>query len=167
MGAASRREFLLMSEVVKIKGSKSLRKGRVSIEGQPYLITSAIHKREKLLNDKQANEIVARALRWLNDNKKIDLIAYVIMPDHLHFIAALKAGTLPEVMHSLKGYTAKRINKTLKKEGKVWQDQYHDHAVRKEEDLKKVIYYCLNNPVRKKLVKDYRDYPYWYCKWQI
>ena len=150
MGAASRREMIVMSGALKIKGSRSLRKGRVSISGQPYLITTTINKREKLLSDKQANAIVGVALKWLHDNNRIDLLTYVIMPDHLHFIAALKTGTLSEIMHSLKGYTGKRINTVLKREGKVWQDQYHDHAIRKEEHLKEVVYYCLNNPVRKK-----------------
>jgi putative transposase len=156
-----------MDDVVPIKRSKNLRKGRVSIIGQPYLITSALHGREELLKDKQASSIVADALKWLHDNHRIDLFAYVIMPDHLHFVAALERGTLPDVMHSLKSYTAKEINKALARKGSVWQDQYHDHAVRNEEDLKEIIYYCLNNPVRKKLVKNYRDYPYWYCKWKI
>ena len=167
MGAVPRGEFDLNCHATPIKRSKRLRKGRLSIVGQAYLITSATHKREKLLKDSLANNIVASALQWLNDNHRIDLIAYVIMPDHLHFIATLKTGTLPDVMHSLKSYTAKRINKVLKREGSVWQGQYHDHAIRNEEDLKTVVYYCLNNPVRKKLVKDYRGYPYWYCKWEI
>jgi len=144
VGAASRRELLLMNDAVQIKGSKNLRKGRVSISGQPYLITSTIHKREELLSDKKTNSIVAGALKWLHDNNRIDLLAYVVMPDHLHFVAALKIGTLPELMHSLKSYTAKRINKALKREGKIWQDQYHDHAVRKEEDLKEIVYSLLS-----------------------
>ncbi len=152
---------------LRTQNSRNLRKGRVSIVGHPYLITSTIHKREALLNDKRVNGIVEGVLKWLHDNNKIDLFAYVIMPDHLHLIATLKTVTLPEAMHSLKSYTAKRINKTLKREGKVWQEQYHDHAIRKEEDLKDIVYYCLNNPVRKKLVQDYRDYPYWYCRWEI
>ncbi|MCP3950969.1 MAG: transposase [Desulfobacterales bacterium] len=167
MGAASRREFNLMNSAVEIKSSINLRKGRVSIVGQAYLITSTIYMREELLKGKHINSIVADALNWLHDNNRIDLFAHVTMPDHLHFIAVLKAGTLSEVMHSLKSFTSKKINKVLKREGRVWQDQYHDRAIRKEKDLKEVIYYCLNNPVRKNLVKDYRNYPYWYCKWEV
>lgn len=167
MGAASRREFLMMNDTIQIKGSKSLRKGRASILGQPYFITSTIHERKDLLSNNQANGIVAGALNWLQDNNRIDLLAYVIMPDHLHFIAILKSGTLPEIMHSLKSYTSKNINKTLEREGRVWQEQYYDHSIRKEEDLKEVVHYCLNNPVRKRIVKNFRDYPYWYCKWEI
>lgn len=167
MGAASRRECLRMNETAQSSGSKSLRKGRVSSVGQTYLITSTIHNRAELLKDKQLNSIVAGALRWLHDNNRIELLAYVIMPDHLHFIAILRTGSLSELMQSLKSYTAKKINGILQRKGKLWQDQYHDHALRKEEDLKDVVYYCLNNPVRKRMVEDYRDYPYWYCKWKI
>lgn len=152
---------------VQSKGSRSLRKGRKSIPRQPYLITTTIYKREKLLKGTQLTGIVISALEWLHKKDRIDLFAYVVMPEHLHFIAALKKDALPGVMHSLKSYTSKKINTILNKQGKVWQDQYHDHAIRKEENLKEIVYYCLDNPVRKKLVGDYRDYPYWYCKWEV
>jgi len=152
---------------IQNRGSKSLRKGRVSIPRQLYLITTATHKREALFNNKQVTDIVADALRWLHEHRRIDLVAYIIMPDHLHFIAGLLSGTLSDVMHSLKSFTAKNINKILNKEGAVWQGQYHDHAIGKEESLEDVVYYCLHNPVRKGLVDDYRKYPYWYYKWTI
>ncbi|MBW1981076.1 MAG: transposase [Deltaproteobacteria bacterium] len=99
--------------------------------------------------------------------KVIDLEAAVVMPDHLHFIARLISDSLSNLMHSLKSYSSKKIKSILKLEGRIWQVQYHDHAIRKDEVLRDVILYCLNNPVRAKLVQDFHDYPFWYCRYQV
>jgi REP element-mobilizing transposase RayT len=44
--------------------------------------------------------------------------------------------------------------------GKVWQGRFYDHILRKNEDIKTVAEYILHNPVRKGIVKDWRDYEY-------
>jgi REP element-mobilizing transposase RayT len=111
--------------------------------------------------------VVLDALRWIEKAGKIILDAAVLMPDHLHFVFELKAGTLPQLMHSLKSYTAKQINAVSKQKGPVWQDQYHDHAVRRSENIKDVVLYFLNNPVRGGIVEDFHDYPFWYCRWAM
>jgi len=95
------------------------------------------------------------------------LDAAVLMPDHLHFAAELKIDGLAKLMHSLKSYTAKQINAVLKRQGSLWQDQYYEHAIRKDEDLNEVALYMLNNPVRTGLVDDFHDYPFWYCRWVV
>ena len=89
------------------------------------------------------------------------------MPNHLHFVAGLKAGTISSVMHSLKSFTSNQLKSLLSYEGPIWQSQYHDHATRKDEVLIEVITYCLYNPVRAGLVDDFHDYAHWYCKYEI
>ena len=44
---------------------------------------------------------------------------------------------------------------------KLWAKSYYDHILRSEEYLAKIIWYILNNPVRKGLVKYWYDYKYW------
>jgi REP element-mobilizing transposase RayT len=89
------------------------------------------------------------------------------MPDHLHFVAGLNQGSLAQLMHSLKSFTAKKINVFLNRRGSLWQRHYHDHAIRQDEDLNEVVLYTLYNPVRAGLVKDFHDYPFWYCRWHV
>ena len=149
------------------KGSNLLRKGRTSIKNQHYLITTAVNERKPLFNRAGTADIVLESLNWLEDQGKIVLDAAVVMPDHLHFVAGMKYGFLPDTMHSFKSYTAQKINKLLQKNGPFWQRHYHDHAVRKDEDLHKVVLYTLNNPVRAGLIDDFHDYPYWYCRWDV
>ena len=149
------------------KGSNSLRKGRASIKNQHYLITTKVCERKPLLNQEGAAKIVLESLRWLEEQGKIFLDAAVVMPDHLHIVMGLRKGSLAEVMRSFKGYTAYKINKLENKNGPFWQPQYHDHALRQDEDLNQVILYTLHNPVRAGLVKDFQDYPFWYCRWDV
>jgi REP element-mobilizing transposase RayT len=149
------------------RGSAYLRKGRVSLPGQVYLLTTRTQRRDPLLARPEAAQVVLEGLLWLDGNGRIALDAAVVMPDHVHFVAALGSAALPEVMRSFKGYTGHRINELLGRTGPLWQPQYHDHAVRKDEVLREVVDYCLTNPVRAGLVGDLRDYPHWWCRWEV
>jgi REP element-mobilizing transposase RayT len=150
-----------------LKGSLLLRKGRASIINQHYLITTTVQKRRPVLNKPETVQIILSSLHWLESQKRITLDAAVIMPDHLHFVVALRQGSLSQLMRGFKSYTAKEINSCLNRHGTFWQSQYHDHALRKDEDLNKVVLYALNNPVRAGLVEDFHEYPYWYCRWDV
>ena len=66
---------------------------------------------------------------------------------------------LAEVMHSLKSYTANRLSEAGI-EAPVWQDGYHDRALRGERDYLAGIAYLIDNPRRAGLVDDVLDYPY-------
>ena len=148
-------------------GSKLLRKGRASLKNQHYLITTTVFERKPVFIQAKAAEIVLNSLHWCEKRGKIVLDAAVVMPDHLHFVMSLRSGSLAQLMQSLKGYTAYKINELLIKKGAFWQQHYHDHAVRQEEDLNAVVLYTLNNPVRAGLVADFHDFPFWYCRWDV
>ena len=96
------------------KGSKHLRKGRASIKNQHYLLTTTVLDRKPLLNQENVAKIVITSLHWLEKQGNIILDAAVVMPDHLHFVAGLKNGSLATIMRSLKSHTAKKINILLK-----------------------------------------------------
>jgi REP element-mobilizing transposase RayT len=149
------------------RGSNLLRKGRTSIKNQHYLLTCAVLDRKPIFYRPDAAEIVLSSIYWLERQDRILLDAAVIMPDHLHFVAGLKQGSLAQLMHSLKSFTAKKINVFLNRRGSLWQRYYHDHAIRQDEDLNEVVLYTLYNPVRAGLVKDFHDYPFWYCRWRV
>ena len=149
------------------RGSQNLRKGRVSIKNQWYLLTTVVPERNPIFTQPETAEIILSSLLWLENHGKMVLEAAVVMPDHLHFVAELHMGTLAILMHSLKSHTARKINVLLKRRGRLWQAQYYDHAIRRDEVLHDVIVYCLNNPVRSGLVTDFHQYPYWYCRWAV
>jgi hypothetical protein len=47
----------------------------------------------------------------------------------------------------------------------VWDRGFHDHALRRDEDMRNVARYIVANPLRAGLVGNVLDYPYWNCVW--
>src|SRR3989338_4627411 len=105
----------------------NLRKGRVSIPGQIYLVTCVTEDRAPLFRDFATGRKVVSALRHHEENGNAQTLAYVLMHDHLHWLFALgEKLSLSRLLASLKSYTARRIGSG----GQVWQKGLHDHAVR-------------------------------------
>jgi putative transposase len=93
-------------------------------------------------------------------------LAFVAMPDHFHWLMQLTGTqTLQEIVGSLKGRSARRINLVRGISATVWQAGFHDHALRVEEDIENLANYLLLNPVRAGLVADIDEYPHWYSVW--
>ena len=88
---------------------------------------------------------VEDALLFFN-GKRYDLVAFVVMPNHVHILMKLKEGfELTEIMRSLKSYTAKEINKSEKKSGPVWQSESYDRLIRDEVHFDNVVRYIIAN----------------------
>jgi REP element-mobilizing transposase RayT len=93
--------------------------------------------------------------------------AWVIMPDHFHWLIELKDSTLSTLMRRAKSRSAHSINRMLGRQGKVWQMGYHDRALRAEKDIKSVARYIVANPLRAGLVGRVGDYPLWDVGWDF
>ena len=150
-----------------IKGTKWRRKGRHDSPGLYYVLTAATARRQPLLENPDAAQAVLASMQWLDKNRHIKLEVGVVMPDHFHMVVRREERSISTVMHSLKGYSAKRINQACGRSGTVWQHGYHDHALRKDEELNAIMLYCLNNPVRAGLVVDFHAHPHWYCRYAV
>ena len=152
--------------------ARDLRKGRYAENNRIYLVTTVTHKRQKVFTNFSLARILVDVMRNQHQQQNIDSLAFVIMPDHLHWLFALQNDcSLAKVMHSVKGSSAYKIQKIRREQGEIttrqrlWQDGYHDHALRKEEDLQKLARYIVANPLRAGLVKKIADYPLWDAVW--
>ena len=86
------------------------------------------------------------------DNLRHTNYAWVIMPNHVHILFSLLAGSqLNEVVHSWKSYSAKEINKIVGRRGSLWQKDYFDRSVRNDKHFVDCVRYIRNNPVKAKL----------------
>ena len=144
-----------------------LRKGRSSQANQVYIVTSATFHRAPLFRDLRLGRLVVRAFRYQSDCGRARTLAFVVMPDHFHWLFSL--GTrlpLQRVVHSVKSYSAYAINAARKTPGaKIWQDGFHDHAVRRDETLQAISRYIVENPLRAGLVEDIGRYSLWDADW--
>ena len=143
-----------------------LRLGRVSIPGQVYFITTVTHQREPLFRSFTHARLVISELRRLNDCALVTSLAWVVMPDHLHWLLALgHSHSISIVAKLLKGRTAAALNRAGVRSGPVWQRTFFDHALRRGEDLVGVARYIVANPLRAGLVKKVGDYSHWDAIW--
>ena len=122
--------------------------------------TMCVNDRKNLFTDTHVVNIFTEILKNVADKFQCNIAAYCFMPDHLHIIVT---GTQHEVniIRFVKEYKQKTgFWMSKNKLGVSWQKSFFDHIIRKDEDLMAVIRYILDNPVRKGLVRDWRDYPF-------
>jgi len=111
---------------------------------------------ECLLEAPGAAETVLAVMRHF-DCDRYDLIAWAIMPNHVH--AALRptgANQLADILHSWKSFSAKQLNRLLGRSGTVWMEEYYDHLIRDGKDFVNQVNYILDNPQKGGL----HDYPW-------
>ena len=142
-----------------------LRLGRHSLENQAYLLTTVTERRRPVFSDLGNARVLVREIRRLDEAQEVESLAFVVMPDHLHWLITLPAGrNLGRVMQLLKGRSARAI-RLQEDGGALWQAGYHDHALRREEDLRAVARYLVHNPLRAGLATRVGDYPHWDAVW--
>jgi REP element-mobilizing transposase RayT len=93
-----------------------------------------------------------------------------VMSTHVHLIihpveqAKGSFYSLAQIMHSIKSYSAHKINDTMHKMGNVWLDENYDRIIRDNEDYIEKMNYTIYNPVRAGLVAEPKEYKWLYIK---
>jgi len=99
-----------------------------------------------VLERAEVRKVAIDALHFF-DGERLTLDCYVVMPNHVHVLLTLKSGEkLEKVMQSIKGFSAREINKITGESGKLWQSDYWDRLVRSEKHLDWVRRYIEKNP---------------------
>ena len=149
-----------MPEAHATPHGKDLRKGRVSLPGQVYHITTVTLDRQPVFADLRPARVLINTLREAQARGDATTLAFVLMPDHLHWLLQLEAETsLSGLVGAVKAVTAHGLG------GRIWQSGFHDHALRQEDDLPKLARYIVANPLRAGLVERIGDYPHWDAVW--
>jgi len=151
--------------LAELKHAHQLRKGRYSESGQIYSLTAVVLNREPLFREFNNGRLVVDAFRTAEREGFVTSLAWVVMPDHFHWLIELQNCQLPTLMARTKSRVAVTVNRSIGRQGPVWQHGYHDRAIRKEEDLQVVARYIVANPLRAGLVKKVGDYPLWDAIW--
>ncbi|MDQ7064199.1 MAG: hypothetical protein Q9P90_08125 [candidate division KSB1 bacterium] len=122
----------------------------------------------------QVAQVVYDSLMW-GDQKRYFLIAFTIMPNHIHVVLlpffdnqdkhSLSTDdddnaryVLANIIGNFKKFTARQANKILKRQGAFWQNESYDHLLRNDEELHRSVNYVLMNPVKAGLAKTPEQY---------
>jgi putative transposase len=105
-----------------------------------------------LRNVDRANQVAA-ALDYFH-GMQVLTGDFIVMPNHVHaLMTPLPGFELEDVLHSIKSYTANRLNQAVGRSGRFWQKESYDHIVRDAEQLRAFQSYILANPSKAKLAK--------------
>lgn len=127
----------------------------LEIDGATYFITWRLSTGD--LTPEERTIVVDAIRHWHLERWQV--MAAVVMPDHVHVIARPFAGeSLEKLVGGIKKYAARAINEHRGTDGRVWQPERFDHIVRDGEWLAAFVQYVVRNPVEKGLVEDARNY---------
>jgi len=98
--------------------------------------------------------------------REYELHAWVVMPNHVHMLVTPLRG-LPEIMHSLKRFTAREANRVLGLTGRAfWEDESYDRLVRNDVEFGRIAGYVEMNPVQAGLCRSAEEFR-WSSAWRI
>ena len=133
---------------------------RIEYEGGLYHITSRGNARDPIfLTDSDRHEFldvlaeVVSRFGWICH-------AYCLMSNHYHLLIETPLPNLSKGMQLLNGMYTQRFNRSTKRTGHVFQGRFKAILVEKESHLLELARYVVLNPVRAKMVRSAKDWPW-------
>lgn len=139
---------------------------------KPHFLTCTVVEWLPLFSRPACVDILFDSWRYLQQNEAFKLYGYVVLENHLHFIA--QAPRLDKCVSSFKSFTAKRLlryledkqeksmlerlhfaRKTYKQDRayQLWQEGSHAELVLSEDMMREKLDYIHNNPIKRGYVE--------------
>ena len=132
---------------------------RIFIKNSLVFLTLVTQNRVPIL----INDIALLKKSLINTLKlyKYKVIAYVILPDHIHCIIKPKnISDYSNIIKSFKYSFGKEFRNKHGRYGKVWQNRFWEHTIRNEKDLNNHLNYIHYNPVKHNLCNSVKEWRY-------
>ena len=137
------------------------RRPRQLLDGGCYHLIARGNNRQFLLTDAEACRYFLDLLARAKARYPAKLYHYCLMSNHIHLLLEITAAEhLPKFMQLvLQGY-ARWYAKRQSYSGHVWQGRYKSPLIGQESYYLEAGRYIERNPLRAKLVRDLKDYPW-------
>ena len=99
------------------------------------------------LRNPRIAELTANAFKHF-DGQRYRLIAWCVMPNHVHVLFETTTRPMSEVIESWKRFIATNANKLLGQKGSFWQEDYWDTYMRDADDEAATVFYIEDNPTK-------------------
>ncbi|KAF0133681.1 MAG: transposase [Candidatus Saganbacteria bacterium] len=128
---------------------------------KPYFITICAKDKECLFTNERLNQLIIECLLEEKEKTGFKIFVYCLVPNHLHLLLAPSTQeiSVSQFIGAFKSKTARRAW-DFDISGTLWQRRFYDRIIRREEDLKTIGQYTLDNPVRKGIVSKWQDYKF-------
>lgn len=104
---------------------------------------------QQLLDRKARNAEIVRVLLLKNYSESINLMAYCLMPNHIHLIIEQTSSrVISEFMQSLHTRYAMYLNRKYKRIGCLFEDIYKARSIRDATDILDMSLYVHRNPIK-------------------
>jgi putative transposase len=145
-----------------------------SHEGRVYFFTAVTEGRRPILTTDPGRACLRAAIQAVRAKQPFDLMAIVLLPDHLHTLWQLPLGdtdysgrwrwlkTHFTRQWLEKGGAEGPISRSRERKGEhaIWQRRFHEHTCRDDADLKRCLDYVHVNPLKHGLVARVIDWPW-------
>ncbi|MFA4901740.1 MAG: transposase [Desulfobaccales bacterium] len=132
------------------------------LQGSTYFVTFRL--RSGIMSEDE-RRMVLDAVKHFHKIKYLITTA-VVMLDHVHLIMKPVVNgpnaefSLSKILQSIKGFTARQINKVRGAKGAIWQAESYDRIVRDYDEYLEKWQYIRNNPVKTGLSERPDEYPF-------
>ncbi|KAA3634662.1 MAG: hypothetical protein DWP97_06565 [Calditrichaeota bacterium] len=148
--------------------------------GEIFFVTSTIVGFINIFNRNEYAEILIENLNFYQKRGDFVVLAFVIMPNHFHFIVKTNSMSISNIIGNFKRYTSKQITRKLLEQNdlklieklytfgqnepstdsKIWKPRFDCFTINNIETLKQKIEYIHFNPVKKGIVNTSEDWKY-------
>ena len=101
-----------------------------------------------------------------DDDRRCRLLAWVIMPNHVHALVEMWTTPMSKLVQSWKKLATNFVNAHFDRTGSWWQEDYHDRYIRDDAHFHKAVHYIERNPVKAGLVKEPKQWRWSSAKWR-
>jgi len=136
------------------------RRARGHLSAGVYHVVSRGNRRERLFLTRDAFEEYLKLMRRMSERHGIDILAYVLMPNHVHLLLRAADGVLSGFMRDLHGRFAQWHNQRYQRSGHVFEGRFRCWPCAVDRYLWALVRYLHDNPVRAGLV-DYAEEYRW------
>ncbi|HLA81858.1 MAG TPA: transposase [Thermoleophilia bacterium] len=137
--------------------SKTLR--RVHVPGAVYFVTATTRHREPILVGDRAGAVV-EAFERLRGESRAHVLAFVVMPDHIHaLLIPLAEGHIGDPMKFFKRVAGNQIRRSGHA-GRAWEARFYDRVIRDRAELDAAVEYIDTNPVQAGLCEEPTAWPW-------
>jgi putative transposase len=133
---------------------------RIEFAGALYHVTSRGDGQEDIYLDDSDREVFLEVLDEVCERFNWTPHAYCLMGNHYHLLLETPDGNLSKGMRHLNGVYTQRFNRKHKRVGHVFQGRYKAIIVQKQTYLLELARYIVLNPVRARMVRSAKDWPW-------
>lgn len=141
--------------------SRAVRWDRYNYQDPAVIHLTICANQGEPFNDQRLAQVVCDSVEKACELLRYQLFGFCLMPDHLHVVLSpADSGTaLSRWLNSFKSFTTNQYHRICGLP-MPWQPSANDHVCRDGETAETVMRYVANNPVRRGLVEDWRDWPW-------